>query len=376
MAAIIFDHATKTFGDFKAVNDFSLTIEDGEFLVIVGPSGSGKSTVLRMLAGLEEVDEGDISIGDRVVTEVQAKDRDLAMVFQSYALYPHMTVFDNMAFGLKLRKIDKEKINRLVHEAAGILDIEELLKRKPGQLSGGQRQRVALGRAIVREPAAFLLDEPLSNLDAKLRVQTRAELGKLHQRLGATFVYVTHDQVEAMTMASRIAVMDQGILQQVGTPRKLYETPANLFVASFIGSPGMNFFDVTVLSDSGAVRLDAGPFSLVPMENLARRLTAYNGQTITVGIRPEDIHDPEFPRPGITPAEIEVDVDVVEPMGSETVIHLLVDDLTIVARADSRTSARAGQGLHVALDLTHLHAFDIETGLAIDSEAPANPQTT
>ncbi len=370
MAAIVFDHATKAFGTFKAVNDFSLTIEDGEFLVIVGPSGSGKSTVLRMLAGLEEINEGNVSIGDRVVTDVQAKDRDLAMVFQSYALYPHMSVFDNMAFGLKLRKVGKEKINRLVHEAASILDIENLLKRKPGQLSGGQRQRVALGRAIVREPAAFLLDEPLSNLDAKLRVQTRGQLGKLHQRLGTTFVYVTHDQVEAMTMATRIAVMDEGVLQQVGTPRELYETPANLFVAGFIGSPAMNFFDVVVWSESGSIRLDAGPFSLLAPDHLAGRLAIYAGRTVTLGIRPEDIHDPEFPRPGITAAEVDMDVDAVEPMGSETVLHLVAGDLTIVARVDPRTSARAGQRLRVLFDLAHLHAFETETGLAIELETP------
>ena len=298
MAKVMFDHVTKAFGDVIAVNDFTLEIADGEFLVLVGPSGSGKSTALRVLAGLEEITGGQISIGDRVVNDVPSKDRDIAMVFQSYALYPHMSVFDNMAFGLKLRKFDKREIRRRVEAAAEILDLGELLKRKPRQLSGGQRQRVALGRAIVREPAAFLLDEPLSNLDAKLRVQTRAEISKLHQRLDATFVYVTHDQVEAMTMATRIAVMDQGLLQQVGASAELYSRPANMFVAGFIGSPAMNFFVVTVSETPEAIRLDAGAFQLDTPRDLVPALAARANGRVVLGIRPEHIHDRDFPRWG------------------------------------------------------------------------------
>ena len=258
MSTVTFDHVTKKYGDVLAVNDLNLAINDGEFMVLVGPSGCGKTTSLRMIAGLEEISSGDLKIGDRVVNDVPPKDRDIAMVFQSYALYPHMTVRDNMAFGLKLRKLPKADIEKRVNEAAGILSLEKLLDRKPKELSGGQRQRVALGRAIVREPAVFLMDEPLSNLDAKLRVQTRAEIARLHQRMGTTFVYVTHDQVEAMTMGTRIAVMSDGLLQQVGTPQVLYDQPANRFVAGFIGSPSMNFVDVTFDSSGGTPRL-VGP---------------------------------------------------------------------------------------------------------------------
>ncbi|MFN2152023.1 MAG: ABC transporter ATP-binding protein, partial [Anaerolineales bacterium] len=262
MASVTFEHVYKRFGEVTAVNDLDIRIEDKEFLVLVGPSGCGKTTALRCLAGLEDITEGKISIGDQIVNDVAPKDRDIAMVFQSYALYPHMSVYDNMAFGLKLRKYPKDEIKRRVDEAASILGIEALLDRKPRQLSGGQRQRVALGRAIVREPKVFLLDEPLSNLDAKLRVQTRTEITKLHQKLQTTFIYVTHDQVEAMTMASRIAVMNYGVLQQIDTPQTLYDRPNNLFVAGFIGSPAMNFFDAKLKKDGNNIYVDAGAFSI------------------------------------------------------------------------------------------------------------------
>ena len=268
MASVTYKNVTKKFGDFVALNNLNLDVEDKEFLVLVGPSGCGKTTALRCLAGLEEVTDGSVLIGDRVVNEVPPKDRDIAMVFQSYALYPHMTVYDNMAFGLKLRKIDKEKIKERVEAAAKVLGIEALLKRKPRELSGGQRQRVAVGRAIVREPKVFLFDEPLSNLDAKLRVQTRAEISKLHQRLQTTFIYVTHDQMEAMTMATRIAVMNRGILQQLDTPQNMYDHPKNQFVAGFIGSPAMNFFPVRLTKQGGDIVITAGEFTFNVPENL------------------------------------------------------------------------------------------------------------
>jgi len=283
MATVTYDHVTKRFETVVAVNDFNLEIPDKEFLVLVGPSGCGKSTALRLLAGLEEISEGDIYIGDRLVNHVPAKDRDIAMVFQSYALYPHMSVHDNMAFGLSLRKTPKEEIQRRVHEAAQVLGIEELLKRKPRQLSGGQRQRVALGRAIVRDPAVFLLDEPLSNLDAKLRVQTRAELSKLHQRLGTTFIYVTHDQVEAMTMATRIAVMKDGLLHQVGAPQELYDRPHNTFVAGFIGSPAMNFFQATVKGQRKEMHLDTGSFRVPVPAARVNDILSYLGKEVIFG---------------------------------------------------------------------------------------------
>jgi multiple sugar transport system ATP-binding protein len=370
MSSITFSHVTKRFETVVAVEDFTLEIPDKEFLVLVGPSGCGKSTTLRLLAGLEEITEGDIYIGDRLVNNLAARDRDLAMVFQSYALYPHMSVYDNMAFGLSLRKVPADDIRRRVQEAAQILGIEDLLKRKPRQLSGGQRQRVAVGRAIVREPAAFLFDEPLSNLDAKLRVQTRAELSKLHQRLGATFVYVTHDQVEAMTMATRIAVMKDGILLQVGTPQELYDRPENVFVAGFIGSPAMNFFDVTVKGNGDEMHLDADAFRVdVPSEKRAG-LAAYVGKQIIFGIRPEGIHDPEYPRPGVVPVSVEGTVDALELMGNETFLYMLCGDKACLARVDPRTKARAGQQVEVAFDMSQMHAFDPETEQAI-SLAPA-----
>ena len=289
MATVTFDHVWKRYGDVVAVNDFNLDIQDGEFMVLVGPSGCGKTTCLRMIAGLEEISEGTVRIGERVVNDLAPKDRDVAMVFQSYALYPHMSVRDNLSFGLKLRKTPKPEIERRIQEAAKILDLSSLLDRKPKALSGGQRQRVALGRAIVREPAVFLMDEPLSNLDAKLRTQTRAEILRLHQRLETTFVYVTHDQIEAMTMGSRIAVMSAALLQQVGTPQALYDHPLNKFVAGFIGSPAMNFIGMTATRRDGVVQLTKGELTFPVPERLRESVAAVAGSTITVGIRPEHL---------------------------------------------------------------------------------------
>ena len=365
MASIVFDQVSKEFGTTNAVRELSLEIKDGEFLVLVGPSGCGKSTALRLLAGLERLTSGRIYIGDRLVNNVAAKDRDLAMVFQSYALYPHMSIKDNIGFGLRLRKQPKKEIEQRVLDTATLLGIEELIDRKPGQLSGGQRQRVALGRAIVREPAAFLLDEPLSNLDAKLRVQTRAELSKLHQRLGTTFVYVTHDQVEAMTMASRIAVLNQGVLQQLGTASELYNKPDNLFVAGFIGSPAMNFFDAKLVEEEGGIVIDAGAIKVRPGGALAQRLRGQQGREVFLGIRPEQIHDPDYTPPGIEPTLAEVVVDVVESMGSETYLHVLADGQRFVARVDPRSTAVADEKFRLAIDRETLHVFDKETELAL-----------
>ena len=370
MASVTFDHVTKTFDEVTAINDLSLEVADREFLVLVGPSGCGKSTALRMLAGLEQITRGDIYIGDRVVNNVPAKDRDLAMVFQSYALYPHMSVYDNMAFALKLRGIKKDEVRRRVTDAAKVLGLEDLLKRKPRQLSGGQRQRVAVGRAIVREPKAFLFDEPLSNLDAKLRVETRAGLTKLHERLGTTFVYVTHDQVEAMTMADRIAVLRDGILQQVGKPQDLYDNPENMFVAGFIGSPAMNFFDVTVKGEAESPQLDAGPFQLAMPREKAAGLVKYRGRRIVLGVRPESIHDSEFPRSGVVPIPVQAQVDVLELMGNEVFLHMVSDGIGFLARVDPRTTAKPGRKIQVLFDLSEMHAFDPETEQSIPLDQP------
>jgi len=366
MASVTYDHVYKRFGDVVAVNDLNIQIEDKEFLVFVGPSGCGKTTSLRLLAGLEEISDGQILIGDRVVNDVPPKDRDIAMVFQSYALYPHMTVYDNMAFGLKLRKTPKADIDRRVKEAAGILDIEHLLDRKPKQLSGGQRQRVAVGRAIVREPAVFLFDEPLSNLDAKLRVQTRAQLTKLHQRLQTTFIYVTHDQVEAMTMASRIAVMKDGILQQIDTPQHLYDHPQNVFVAGFIGSPSMNFFDATLVESDGKLEINAGGFRLeVPAEK-ATEWRAHAGKEVVFGIRPEDIHAKPYVAPGILEADLSSTVDVSELMGNEIVLYLLTaDQKSFIARVDPRVEAQPGDTLDLAVNMQNAHIFDPKTEVTL-----------
>jgi multiple sugar transport system ATP-binding protein len=366
MARIRFENVTKQFGETIAVKDFTLEIPDKEFLVLVGPSGCGKSTVLRLLSGLEEPTTGNIYIGEKLVNNVPAKDRNIAMVFQSYALYPHMSVYDNLAFGLSLRKVPKAEIALRVKEAAQILGIEDLMKRKPRQLSGGQRQRVALGRAIVREPAAFLLDEPLSNLDAKLRVQTRAELNKLHQRLGTTFIYVTHDQVEAMTMASRIAVLDKGILQQVGTPQELYDRPDNIFVAGFIGSPAMNFFEVTMGGDTNSMYLDAEGFRVPLPMSKATMLTTYSGKKLTFGIRPEDIHAKEYLAAGISAsAVVSAWVEVIEIMGNELFVYVVNGSHRFLARVDPRSKARPGQEIELVFNMANFHAFDIDTGKAI-----------
>ena len=360
MAGVVYDRVTKQFGEVKAVNDLSLDIHDREFLVLVGPSGCGKTTALRLLAGLEEISNGNIYIGDRVVNDVAPKDRDIAMVFQSYALYPHMSVYDNMAFGLRLRKTSKSEIGRRVKEAADILGIGDLLGRKPKQLSGGQRQRVALGRAIVREPKVFLMDEPLSNLDAKLRVQTRAEISKLHQRLETTFIYVTHDQTEAMTMGTRIAVMRDGILQQLDTPQNLYDCPANQFVAGFIGSPAMNFFDAHVGGIPEEPFLVTEGFRLPVPKNRTDHLRNYLGKSVVIGIRPEDIHDRDYAAGRQNSAPVKMRVDVVEPMGSEIYLHLTSGTKTCVARVDPRSQARPGMEIQVLMNLDHVHFFDKE----------------
>ena len=366
MASVSLKHIYKIYqGGVTAVSDFTLDIEDKEFIVLVGPSGCGKSTTLRMVAGLEDISEGELYIGDRLVNDVAPKDRDIAMVFQNYALYPHMTVFDNMAFGLKLRKTPKQEIERRVHEAAKVLDIEHLLNRKPKALSGGQRQRVALGRAIVREPKVFLMDEPLSNLDAKLRVQMRTEITKLHQRLQTTFIYVTHDQTEAMTMGSRIVVMKDGFVQQVDSPQNLYDYPTNLFVAGFIGTPQMNFFKVKLVKDSGGVYAVFGDNKVkVPQGKLKKFISdSYIGKEVYMGIRPENIHDEEAFLNASPETTIDVSVEIVELMGSETYLYLKTSgkDDNIVARVDPRSTARGGDKIRVAFDATRMHFFDADT---------------
>lgn len=348
-----------------ALNDLSIHVEDKEFLVLVGPSGCGKSTALRLLAGLEDLTEGQIMIGDRIVNDVPPKDRDLAMVFQSYALYPHMSVFDNMAFGLKLRKLDKDKIRERVSDAAKILGIEELLDRKPKQLSGGQRQRVAVGRAIVRDPNVFLLDEPLSNLDAKLRVQTRAEISKLHQELSTTFIYVTHDQVEAMTMATRIAVINFGVLQQIDAPQTLYDFPANKFVAGFIGSPSMNFFNSKIEKANGKLVVDTGSLQVVIPKNRAKAYDKYIGKEVIFGIRPEDIHNTKFLPTDIKPSKVKAKVDVVELMGNEVVAYMKSGDDDYIARVDPRSEFRFGDQVEVAFNSENIHIFDKDSEKAI-----------
>ncbi len=375
MAEVTFDHVTKVFGDVVAVNDLNLGVEDGEFLVLVGPSGCGKSTALRLLAGLEEASSGEIRIGDRVINDVAARDRDIAMVFQTYALYPHMSVFDNMAFGLKIRKLPKAEVRDRVQAGAEMLGIEELLDRKPRQLSGGERQRVALGRAIVRDPAVFLLDEPLSNLDAKLRVQTRAEISKLHERLGTTFIYVTHDQTEAMTMAMRIAVMEDGLLHQVGTPQELYRRPTNTFVAGFIGSPAMNFFDAHLAEEGETMHLTIADTDIEVPADIGAPLRPHVGREIVFGIRPEHVHAPDYLPSGVRPAQIQTAVEVVESMGNETLLHLTANGNGLLARVDPRVDVRSGEQFPVVFDLAHMHLFDAGTRAAIPlgSSQPTPP---
>ena len=388
MAVIMLEGVTKSFPDGTvAVDDLHLHMADGEFVVLVGPSGSGKSTVLRMIAGLEELTSGTIRIGERVVNDVSPAERDIAMVFQSYALYPHMTVFDNMAFALKLRAVHKDEIQRRVRSAAALLSITDYLGRKPRHLSGGQRQRVAMGRAIVREPAAFLMDEPLSNLDAKLRVQMRSEIGRLHQRLGTSTVYVTHDQVEAVTMADRVAVLKDGELQQFGTPDELYEEPVNVFVAGFIGSPAMNMVSAHVVPEGGSVAVSFGSHRLQLPPAMSASLARRVGKDVILGIRPEDIEDPGFAAFERDGAQLEVHIELVENLGAENVAHfevdtplvgiqddVHVDDAKLVARPDRATfTARlhprslvsAGQSRKLAVDVSRLYFFDPRTGEAI-----------
>ena len=381
MAGVTLNDLTKTFNKVTAVNHINLEIRDKEFMVLVGPSGCGKTTALRMIAGLEEASSGDIKIGDRKVNDVSPKDRDIAMVFQNYALYPHMTVYDNMSFGLRLKRtptggvwpmnskktFTRDEIDRRVTEAADMLGLKALLQRKPKELSGGQRQRVALGRAIVREPKVFLMDEPLSNLDAKLRVQTRAELIKLHRRLGITTVYVTHDQVEAMTMGDRIAVMSNGLIQQVDKPLTLYNHPANLFVAGFIGSPAMNMIPVTLRAEGGQTVVDAGGFRVVLPAAQAAQAAGYVGKSCIFGIRPEDIYDKALP--GLVASEagntIQALVDVIEPLGSDMEMYLTAGDVPLSAKIDSASQAGTGDKVEFILDLAKSHLFDKETEQAI-----------
>ena len=396
MASLSLKNVTKVYPNgFVGVKDFNLEIEDKEFIIFVGPSGCGKSTTLRMIAGLEEITSGELWIGDKMVNDVEPKDRDIAMVFQNYALYPHMSVYDNMAFGLKLRKTPKAEIDKLVHEAARILDIEHLLDRKPKALSGGQRQRVALGRAIVREPKVFLLDEPLSNLDAKLRAQMRTEITKLHNRLATTFIYVTHDQIEAMTMGTRIVVMKDGIMQQVDTPQNLYDYPVNLFVAGFIGTPQMNFFDATITKKGKAVQVHFAGNTIEIPESKACKIIDLDTivkeeKTIVLGVRPEDIHDEEVFISSSPKSVVECKVDVVEKLGSETLLYCnlnlenpqmeedeeldgmaavqsIVDENStiLVAKVDPRSPAKRDEIIKVAFDVQHIHMFDKDTQMSI-----------
>ena len=371
MAGLKLRHIYKKYpGGVVAVSDFNLEIKDKEFLIFVGPSGCGKSTTLRMIAGLEEISEGELYIGDKYVNDIAPKDRDIVMVFQNYALYPHMTVFDNMAFGLKLRKVPKEEIKRRVEEAARILDIAHLLERRPKALSGGQKQRVALGRAIVRNPAVFLLDEPLSNLDAKLRASMRTELTKLHKKVETTFIYVTHDQVEAMTMASRIVVMRDGLIQQVDTPQNLYDSPCNLFVAGFIGTPQMNFFTGKLLKKENDLFAMLGTTAIKLPADKANNpdLKEYIGQDVIFGVRPEAIHDEPMFLQNLAETTMNVDVDVTELMGAETYLYLGfegMEDATngknVIARVSSRSTAKPGDKITVAIDASRIHIFDKDT---------------
>jgi multiple sugar transport system ATP-binding protein len=362
MAEVRLKNICKHFDDVVAVDDFNISIKDKEFVVLVGPSGCGKTTTLRMIAGLESITSGDVFIGDNLINKLPAKDRNIAMVFQNYALYPHMTVFNNMAFALEMRKTSKDEIKQRVREAAEILKIEHLLSRKPKQLSGGQRQRVAVGRAIVRKPEVFLFDEPLSNLDAKLRVQTRLELKKLHERLATTAVYVTHDQIEAMTMGDRIVVMRDGHIQQIGSPLELYDTPANKFVAGFIGSPSMNFFDAELTGAGDGISLQAGQIRIDLPSEISQQLADYNQKRIAVGIRPEDLIINTEHAPGKT---IQGTVEVVEPVGNETYVALNAGSFSLTAAVGRKTIIKTHSNLVIEPTLENLHLFDFESEIAI-----------
>ena len=368
MASLSLKNVGQTYPNgFVAVKNFNLDIADKEFIIFVGPSGCGKSTTLRMIAGLEEITSGELWIGNTMVNDVEPKDRDIAMVFQSYALYPHMSVYDNMAFGLKLRKTPKDKVDKLVHEAAKILDIEHLLDRKPKALSGGQRQRVAMGRAIVRNPKVFLMDEPLSNLDAKLRVQMRIEISKLHQRLESTIIYVTHDQTEALTLGTRIVVMKDGVMQQVATPIDLYTKPCNLFVAGFIGSPQMNFIDCKVVRDEEGIKLAFGSYAVKLPESKAEKLVegGYIDKDVIMGIRPEDIKDEEIFINAGSSNVLDATVRVYEMLGAEVFLYFSVEGHDLTVRVNPRTTARPGDTIKIALDTSKIHIFDKDTETTI-----------
>ena len=364
MASLSLKNVCKVYPNgFEAVKNFNLEIADQEFIIFVGPSGCGKSTTLRMIAGLEDISSGELRIGDRLVNDVEPKDRDIAMVFQNYALYPHMTVYDNMAFGLKLRKVPSDEIDKMVKEAAKILDLVPYLERKPKALSGGQRQRVAMGRAIVRNPKVFLMDEPLSNLDAKLRVQMRIEISKLHDRLGATIIYVTHDQTEAMTLGTRIVVMKDGVIQQVDTPQNLYDRPQNLFVAGFMGSPQMNFLDavVEIQGETAYLKVANKAIPLSPEKSKKLIDGGYDGKTVTFGIRPEDVYDSEMMVEASPTSVFESTIRVYELLGAEVFLYFDLDEFPMTARVDPRTQARPGDVVKFAFDTEKIHVFDKET---------------
>jgi len=366
MASLSLQHIYKIYSNgFEAVKDFNLEVADQEFIIFVGPSGCGKSTTLRMIAGLEEISSGEFYIDGKLMNDVEPKDRDIAMVFQNYALYPHMTVFDNMAFGLKLRKVPKDEIKQKVEEAARILDLEKLLDRKPKALSGGQRQRVAMGRAIVRNPKVFLMDEPLSNLDAKLRVQMRSEIASLHNRLKATIIYVTHDQTEAMTLGTRIVVLKDGVIMQVDSPQTLYNQPNNLFVAGFIGSPQMNFIDAVVKAEGDKVTLNFDKTSIVLPAEKAAKVKAYDGKTVVMGIRPEHISDSEAALAEFKDSTFETDLTGYELLGAESLLYYSIGGTTMTAKVESSSKARYGDHVKLALDPAKVHVFDKETELTI-----------